>query len=147
MKSTRVISITMTLYELAKSVFLERERLDRTGALASESATWASPLLWLRKRAEKWRSVQKSEKPCLGTGSRAKNWNPIGKPAPEIGVESTECGEQASNGWLRSRLLVAERMQVRGTRRREERWGPFGHARQSRAACLERKEQVATECC
>ncbi len=39
--------------------------------------------------------MQKSEKPCLGTGSRAKNWNPIGKPAPEIGVESTECGERS----------------------------------------------------
>jgi hypothetical protein len=106
--------------------------------------------------------VQKSEKPCLGTGSRAKNWNPIGKPAPEIGVNRQDAGSEASNGaWRRidrmrrasEQRLAAKQTISSGAHASQgraaclERWGPFGHARQSRAACLERKEQVATECC
>jgi hypothetical protein len=48
------------------------------------------------------------------------------------GVNLTCAGSEASNGWLRSRLLVAERMQARGAQHAWRGGDPLGM--QGRAA-------------
>ena len=132
-------------------------------------ALWTCPLLPIGKRAEKCVPEQNRKSIGPGTGLRSKNWNRIEKLAPGLGRICENAVSEASNGdgvdHDKSRRSEASKcwreatirsMQARGAQQAWRGGDPLGlrraceqteHARQSRAACLERKEQVATECC